>query len=125
FRSVAVCGGCTGIAWRMFPHVSLSNLIMVYLLGVVGVATRTSRGPTVLASVLSVVIFDFFFVPPYLSFAVSDSEHLITFFVMLVVALVTSGLTVRIRAHAAGARQRHARLAAQYAVCAKLASAHR
>ena len=122
--AVAVVAGCTGIAWLMFPHVSLSNLIMVYLLGVVGVATRTSRGPTVLASVLSVVIFDFFFVPPYLSFAVSDSEHLITFFVMLVVALVTSGLTVRIRAQVAAARQRERRIAALYGMSRKLASVH-
>ena len=84
----------------MFPHVGLSNLIMVYLLGVVVVATRAGRGPTALASVLSVAVFDFFFVPPYLSFAVSDTEHLITFTVMLIVALVISGLTVRIRAQA-------------------------
>jgi two-component system sensor histidine kinase KdpD len=58
--------------------------------------------PTALASVLSVAVFDFFFVPPYLSFAVADTEHLITFTVMLIVALVISGLTVRIRAQAIG-----------------------
>ena len=120
--AVAVVAACTGIAWLMFRHVSLSNLIMVYLLGVVGVATRASRGPTVLASVLSVLIFDFCFVPPYLSFAVSDSEHLITFFVMLVVALVTSGLTVRIRAQVEAARQRERRIAALYGMSRKLAS---
>ena len=119
--AVAVVAACTGVAWLMFRHVSLSNLIMVYLLGVVGVATRASRGPTVLASVLSVLIFDFFFVPPYLSFAVSDSEHLITFFVMLVVALVTSGLTVRIRAQVEAARQRERRISALYGMSRKLA----
>src|SRR5207244_12702261 len=102
--ALGVVGLCTAIAWVMFPHVGLSNLIMVYLLGVVGVATRAGRGPTALASVLSVAAFDFFFVPPYLSFAVSDTEHLITFAVMLIVALLISGLPVRLRAQADPAR---------------------
>ena len=106
----------------MFPHVGLSNLIMVYLLGVVVVATRAGRGPTALASVLSVAVFDFFFVPPYLSFAVSDTEHLITFTVMLIVALVISGLTVRIRAQADRARDRERRIAALYALSRDLAT---
>src|SRR5215475_9803688 len=68
--ALAVVGLCTGAAWLMFPHVGLSNLIMVYLLGVVALATRAGRVPTALASVLSVALFDFFFVPPYLSFAI-------------------------------------------------------
>ena len=122
--AAAVVAVCTGVAWAMFPYFSLSNLIMVYLLGVVGVATRASRGPTVMASVLSVLAFDFFFVPPYLSFAVSDSEYLLTFFVMLVVALVTSGLTVRIRAQVVAARQRERRIAALYGMSRELASVH-
>jgi len=120
--ALAVVAGCSAAAWVMFPHVGLSNLIMVYLLGVVGVATRTSRGPTVLASVLSVLTFDFFFVPPYLSFAISDTEHLLTFFVMLTVALVTSGMTVRIRAQAAAARLRERRIGALYGMSRELAS---
>src|SRR5262249_18143973 len=112
--AVAIVAFCTAVAWALFSHVGLSNLIMVYLLGVVAVATRPGRGPTVLASVLSVAAFDFFFVPPYLSFAVSDLEYLITFAVMLIVALVISGLTVRIRAQADAARHRERRIAALY-----------
>ena len=74
--AVGVVGVCTGAAWLMFPYFSPSNLIMIYLLGVVAVAARATRGPTVLASVLSVAAFNFFFVPPRLSFGVSDTEHL-------------------------------------------------
>ncbi len=118
----AVVAVATGIAWAMFPYFGQSNLIMLYLLGVVGLATRTSRGPTVMASVLSVLAFDFFFVPPYLSFAVSDTEYILTFFVMLIVALVTSGMTVRIRAQAAAARQRERRIAALYGMSRELTS---
>ena len=113
----------TAIAWAMFPYFALSNLIMVYLLGVIIVATRHGRGPSLLASVLSVAAFDFFFVPPYFTFAVSDSQYLVTFAVMLVVALVISSLAVRIRAQAESARERERRMAALYAMSRELAGA--
>jgi two-component system, OmpR family, sensor histidine kinase KdpD len=119
FGAVALC---TGVAWLMFPYFGLSNLIMIYLLGVVAVAARSGRTPTVLASVLSVATFDFFFVPPYFSFAVSDTQYLVTFAVMLVVALVISGMTVRIRAQADSARDRERRTAALYAMSRELAN---
>jgi len=122
-QATAVVVIATAVAWGMFPFFQLSNLVMVYLLGVVFVATQLGRGPSVLASILSVVAFDFFFVPPYLSFAVSDSQYLITFAIMLVVALVISTLTVRVRQHADQARQREGRTAALYAASRDLARA--
>jgi two-component system sensor histidine kinase KdpD len=73
------------------------------------------------ASVLSVAAFDFFFVPPYFTFAVSDTQYLVTFAVMLVVALVISSLAVRIRAQAESARERERRMAALYAMSRELA----
>ena len=96
----------------MFPFFELADLIMMYLLGIVVVAMRHGRGPSLLASVLSVAALDFFFVPPYFTFAVSDARHLFTFAVMLVVGFVISNLTVRIQAQAAAARSREARTAA-------------
>ena len=121
-EALGVVAVCSGVAWLMFPRFNLSNLIMVYLLGVVAVAARRGRGPTVLASVLSVATFDFFFVPPFFSFAVSDTQYLVTFAVMLVVALVISGLTVRTRAQADAARNRERRTAALYAMSRELAN---
>jgi len=120
--SVAAVAVCTGLAWVMFPLFALSNLIMAYLLGVVVVSTRWGRGPSILASVLSVAAFDFFFVPPYYTFAVTDTQYFVTFGVMLVVALVISGLAVRIRAQAEAARERERRIAALYAMSRELAS---
>ncbi|MFL5805344.1 MAG: DUF4118 domain-containing protein [Roseiflexaceae bacterium] len=112
---------CTLVAWLMLPYFALANLIMVYLVGIVIVATRCGRGPSILASVLSVAAFDFFFVPPYLTFAVSDIEYVITFAVMLLVGLVISTLTVRLRQQADGARQREQRVAALYAMSREFA----
>jgi two-component system sensor histidine kinase KdpD len=121
-QALAAVSISTTIAWAMFPYFGLSNLIMVYLLSVIVVATRYGQGPSLLASLLSVAAFDFFFVPPYYTFAVSDTQYLVTFAVMLVVALVISNLAVRIRAQAASARDREQRIAALYAMSRELAS---
>jgi two-component system sensor histidine kinase KdpD len=121
-EAVATVALSTAVAWVMFPFSELSNLIMVYLLGVVAVAMRHGRAPSVVAALLSVAALDFFFVPPYLTFAVSDVRYHLTFLVMLLVGLVISGLTVRIRAQADAARQREQRTAALYAMSRELAS---
>jgi two-component system sensor histidine kinase KdpD len=112
----------TAVAWLMFPYFSLANLTLVYLLGVVLVAIRYGQGPSVLASVLSVAAFDFFFVPPYLTFAVSDIQYLLTFAVMLVVALTISGLAVRTKQQADLARHQERRTAVLYALSRELAT---
>lgn len=111
----------TAVAWLMFPYFGLANLIMVYLLGVVFVAIRHGRGPSILASVMSVAVFDFFFIPPYLSFAVSDIQYLLTFAVMLVVALLISGLAVRTKQQAELARRQERRTAVLYELSRDLA----
>ena len=118
----AVVSVCTAVAWLMFPYFGLANLIMMYLIGVVVVAVRYGRGPSVLASFLSVALFDVFFVPPYFSFVVSDIQYVLTFLVMLVVALVISGLAVRIRQQAEMARHREKRTTVLYAMSRDLAT---
>jgi two-component system sensor histidine kinase KdpD len=117
--SVAVS---TALAWAMFPRFERSNIVMVYLLGVVIVAMRFGRTASALASILSVAAFDFFFVPPYYTFAVTDTQYLITFVVMLVVALVISGLTVRSRDQAETARMQERRTAVLYSLSRELAA---
>jgi len=113
---------CTSVAWLMVRHFELSNLIMVYLLGVVVVAVRCGRGPSILTVILGVLAFDFFFVPPYFSFAVSDTQYFVTFLVMLVVGLVISNLTASVRLQARVAAHRERRTAALYAMSRELAA---
>jgi two-component system sensor histidine kinase KdpD len=119
--AMAAVAVATGVAWLMAPVSDLSNVVMLYLLGIVAVAMRTGRGPSLLAAVLSVVAVDFFFVPPRFTVAVSDVRYLLTFLVMLIVGIVISGLTVRTRAQAEAARHREQRTAALYAMSRELA----
>jgi two-component system, OmpR family, sensor histidine kinase KdpD len=120
--ALAVVAVASGVAWLTLPFFELANLVMVYLLGIVVVATRYGRGPSLAASVVSVAALDFLFVPPVFTFAVSDIRYVFTFAVMLVVGLVTSGLAARIRTQADAARQREQRTAALYAMSRELAS---
>jgi two-component system sensor histidine kinase KdpD len=122
-EAVATFVVATGLARLMFPLFESANLVMVYLLGIVFVARRHGRGPSLLASVLSVAAFDFFFVPPHLTFAVSDVRYLVTFLVMLLVGLIISGMTIRIRSQTEAVREREQRTAALYALSRELASA--
>ena len=77
---------------------------MLYLLAVMVVAARFGRGPSILAAALSVAAYDFFFVPPHFTFAVSDARHLLTFAMMFGVGILISALTLRMRRQEESAR---------------------
>ncbi|MDE2365668.1 MAG: DUF4118 domain-containing protein, partial [Betaproteobacteria bacterium] len=114
----------TTIAASFLVHrLDLSNVVMLYLLGVILVSARFGRGPGALSSLLGVLAFDFFFVPPTLSFAVSDVQYLLTFLVMLTVSLVISNLTSSLSYQARVATYREERVRALYDLGKELASA--
>ena len=108
--AVAGSVAITALATPLVDVLALANIVMLFLLGVVWVAVRHGRAPAALAAVLNVAAFDFFFVPPRLSFAVSDVQYLLTFTVMLVVGLLVGHLTagLRFQARIAASRERRA-----------------
>jgi two-component system sensor histidine kinase KdpD len=108
------------VAWVFFGRKQIADVVMTFLLGVVAVSMRFGYGPSLAAAVLSVLAFDFFFVPPFLSFAVTDLSHIVTFGVMFFVAVVISGLTKRIRDQADAARGRERRTASLFALSREL-----
>jgi len=105
------CLVTTAAAFFMLGYFDLANIAMVFLLTVVLVAAQWGRGPAVFAALVNVLAFDFFFVPPRFSFAVSDVQYLLTFSVMLSVGLIIGQLTagVRYQARVAGHREERAR----------------
>ncbi|SHN37374.1 DUF4118 domain-containing protein [Rhizobacter sp. OV335] len=107
--ALAACAGTTAFTHLLVPYFALANIVMVFLLSVVCVAVWLGRGPAVLAAFLNVAAFDYFFVAPRLSFAVSDVQYLLTFAVMLIVGLVTGQLTAGLRFQARVATHREAR----------------
>lgn len=117
-----VVGTCTAVGALLYPHLDLANLVMVYLLGVLLLAYFQGTRASVIASVLSVGAFDFCFVPPRFTFAISNVQHLFTFVVMLLVALSIGNLTAWVRAQAEEARGRERRTAELYALSRELAT---
>jgi two-component system sensor histidine kinase KdpD len=114
---------CTGVGGALsMLKLEPTNLAMIYLAGVVAVALRLGRGPSILTAVLSIAAFDFCFVPPHWRFAVDDTQYLLTFLVMLLTAFVISTLTARVQFQAESARRRERRTAALYAMSRELAA---
>jgi two-component system sensor histidine kinase KdpD len=119
--AVTTVGMCSMVG-GLFGRQALPEVAMTYLLGIVLVAATFGPGPSMLSVVLSVLTFDYFFVPPYLSLAISDTRYAVTFAVMFSVAVVITRLANRIRDQAGAARQREARMARLYAMSRDLAN---
>jgi two-component system sensor histidine kinase KdpD len=115
--TLLACLATTGAAALLHPTFELANLVMLFLLAVVLVGMQWGRGPAVLAAVVNVLAFDFFFVPPRFSFDVSDVQYLFTFGVMLAVGLITGQLMAGLRYQAlvAGHREERTRMLYEYA----------
>ncbi len=114
--TLALVVGATALGHFARALMALPDIVMVYLLAIMFAAVRFGRGPSLLAAAASVAAYDFVFVPPYFTLAVSDSRHVLTFGMMFVVGLAIGTLTLRLRRQEIFARAREARTAALYAL---------
>jgi two-component system sensor histidine kinase KdpD len=96
----------TIIGWLIKSFISPTNLAMLFLLAVVFIAYRKGLRPAIFTAIIGVLAFDFFFIPPHLTFRVSDTEYLITFIGMIIVGALVSLLVTRAREHAFAAQER-------------------
>ncbi|WP_249115697.1 DUF4118 domain-containing protein [Azoarcus sp. L1K30] len=112
FVATLAVGAVAAVGAPLLGTFDLANVAMLFPLVVLVAAVRLGRGPAVLAAFLSVALFDFFFVHPHFTFAVSDFQYLLTFAVLLAVALITAALAARLgeQRDAAETRGREARL---------------
>jgi two-component system sensor histidine kinase KdpD len=120
-NALAIVAGCALVA-RAADLVDLSetNVVMFFLAGVAFVAARLGRGPAIAASIASVLVFDVFFVPPRLNFAIADTEYVITFAVMLGIGLLISELTSRLKSQLQASQQQERRTAQLYRMTRQL-----
>jgi two-component system sensor histidine kinase KdpD len=123
FKAALACLAATALTLPLRGVVDAANIVMIFLLVVALVAVRLGSGPAILAAFGGVALFDFFFVPPHYSMAVADAQYLITFAVMLVVALVIGQLAARLREKAVLAAQREEEMRALYDMARELSGA--
>jgi two-component system sensor histidine kinase KdpD len=112
--AIGVVALCTLVNWPLLKYLDRVNLVMIYLLGIMWTAYQLGRTPSMVASVLGVLAFDFFFVPPYFTFAVTDTQYVFTFLVMLAVGLLISTLAGRLTAQTDALRRRVGRIRMLY-----------
>ncbi len=117
------CAAVTLLSIPLAEQFDRSNIVAIFILTVVLVAVRFGRGASALAAVLSVCSFDYFFVPPRFSFAVSDVQYLLTFCIMLAVGLITGQLTAGLRFQARVAGHREERAGSLYEIARDLSGA--
>ncbi|MEJ8821156.1 DUF4118 domain-containing protein [Variovorax humicola] len=113
----------TLLAMPLVGVLELTNIVMLFLVGVVVVAVRLGRGPAALAAMLNVAGFDFFFVSPRFSFAVSDVQYVVTFAVMLGVGLLVGQLTAGLRFSAGVSASRERRAQSLFELTRELSAA--
>jgi two-component system, OmpR family, sensor histidine kinase KdpD len=121
--SCALVAGASVICWLLTPYFSPTNMVMIYLLAVVLAAMRLGREPAILSAFLGVLVFDFFFVPPHLTFAVADSQYLLTFIALFTVGVVISTLVAKGRERAEVMQTREIQTASLYYISRDLAAA--
>ncbi|HSH72471.1 MAG TPA: DUF4118 domain-containing protein [Methylophilaceae bacterium] len=121
--SIFTCIALVALATTLLPYVDLANIVMLFLLAVFLISIYLGRGAGILSAFLSVGLFDYFCVQPRFTFAVNDAQYLLTFAVMLTVALITGQLAAKLRAQAELARQREQTTQALYEMARQLSAA--
>jgi two-component system sensor histidine kinase KdpD len=122
--ALPVAAASTLICEFLAPWAQAADFVMVHLLGVVAIAARCALGPSLIAAAISVLSFDFFFIPPYLKFAWPDAGSVLTFLGMIVVAGVISGLNQGLRKERELARRSEALANALYGFSQALSEVH-
>lgn len=120
--SLALVVVATILCELLRPFLVPTNMVMFYLLAVVVASVRLDRKPAITTAFLGVLAFDFFFVPPRLTFDVADTQYLLTFLGLLVVGVVISTLVARARERAEVMRAREVHTASLYYLSRDLAA---
>lgn len=104
--SLAIMAAALALGEGLQQTLDVANIGVVFLMGVLVSALRYGLGPAIFTSIVSALAFNFFFLPPLYTFTIGDPESIVTFIFFLIVSVIASDLTSRVRAQALAARQR-------------------
>lgn len=122
--SLLAVAAVTAIAFALRHLLSEVNLLILFLLPIAGSALYLGRGPSVFATIISVLAFDYFFVQPYFTFAVSDVQYFLSFVIYASVAVLISNLASLLRHKVELLKASEARSTVLYALSLDLVTAH-
>jgi two-component system sensor histidine kinase KdpD len=104
--STGFVAGALGLGFVLQQFLDVQNIALVFLTAVLASAVSYGLLPALYASVASMLAFNFFFLPPVHTFTIADPENVVALFFFLIVALIASNLTARVRSQAVVARHR-------------------
>jgi two-component system, OmpR family, sensor histidine kinase KdpD len=119
--SAGAVGIALGIGLLLKHFVAVQSISLIFLTAILASAVAWGLWPSLFAAVVSVLAYNFFFLPPLYTFTVADPENVIALFFFLVVAVIVSNLTARTRSQILAARLRAKTTAELYAFSRKVA----
>ncbi|MGV8961729.1 MAG: ATP-binding protein [Stenotrophomonas sp.] len=122
-RAVAATVAACLVALVAERWVELYDLSMVFIVAVVITAARTRTSAAVLAAALCFLAYNFFFIAPRFTFAISARQGVITVFLFLAAALVAGRLASRLRMQVVALRAANRHANARQMLGRRLASA--
>jgi len=121
--TIAIVTAATVIASLLAPYLQPINLFMIYVLATMAVAVFGYLIPSLLAAIFNTIIFNLFFIPPYYQVAITDVQYLFSLFVLLIISVIISRLTLLNRRQIEAARLREVHTTALHSLSRALASA--
>lgn len=116
-----IVAAALGIAILVQPALGIENVDLVFLTAVVGVAVRFGLWPSMLASMMASLCYDFFFLPPVMTFTIADPKNIAALFFFTLMAVLVSSVCARVRAQSVSAVGRARTTESLYAFSRKLA----
>jgi two-component system, OmpR family, sensor histidine kinase KdpD len=119
--SVAAVAIALGIGLLLTQFIAVQSISLVFLTAVIASAIAWGLWPSLFTAVLSMLAYNFFFLPPLYTLTVADPENVLALFCFLILALIVSNLTARTRSQMVTARSRAKTTAELYAFSRKVA----
>lgn len=120
FLSISIVALTTLTNFLLYSLVRDGNLIMVYLIGMTSIALLGRTGPAISGILLSILSYDYFFIPPYYSFFAASSDSFFTLVMMFIMALIICQLTLVTRRQSEIARLAEYQTSALYTLSRRL-----
>ena len=121
--SVAIVALALAIALMLREVLGVASVALTFLTAVLVCSVVYGLWPALFASLVSVLAYNFFFLPPLYTFTIADPENVVALFFFAITAVVASNLTARVRAQAIAARQQARTTEELYQFSRKLAGA--
>ncbi|MFI4999633.1 MAG: DUF4118 domain-containing protein [Reyranellales bacterium] len=121
FEGVLTTSLATGVGFLIDTYIKLPNISLLYVVPVLVAAARHGLVPSLWVSALSVLSYNFFFLPPLYQFTIADPANVVALFFFMFVAIAASALGTRSRAQAESARREARTTADLYAFSRKIA----